>query len=190
MFFIRPKTFILDLDTLSDPRVVEFLRLGLVYGKVLVPKPPEAEMPNNLTVQRAKENLQRLKELRGLEVRLCPEIKTAEDLIQIARRHRATIITTQNTLKSAADGITVVTTTDIFDLLRPNYLPGMVFKVKIAKQGKEKGEGIGYLDGGIKVVVEDAGSAVGQEIEVVVQGCIGTDVGQVVFARLRFSEVR
>lgn len=190
MFFIRPKTFILDLDTLSDPRVVEFLRLGLVYGKVLVPEPSCAGVPNEITVQRAKENLKRLKELKGLEVRLCPDIKTAEDLLQIARRQRATIITTHNALKSAANGVTVVTTTDIFNLLRPDYLPGMVLKVKITKQGKEKGEGIGYLEGGIKVVVEDAGSAVGQEMEVVVQGCISTDVGQVVFARPRFTEVR
>ncbi len=190
MLFVRPKTFILDLDTLSDPRVVDFLRLGLIYGKIIVPQPLEEASSENLVVQRAKENLERLKEIPGLRLQPCPNLKTTEDLVRLARRHRATIITTRQSLKSAADGITVVTTTEIFTLFRPNYLPGMVLKVKITKQGKERGEGIGYLEGGVKVVVEGGGFTVGEEIEVVVQGGITTDIGQVVFARPRFSEVR
>ncbi len=190
MFFWHPKTFIMDLDTLADPRVIQFLQLGIVTGRIIVPLPPATDAPPGYVAQRAKENIQRLQQIKGIKVKTCPAINTVNDLLKVARKHRAMVITIKPEIKAAANGLPVVTTLDIFDLLRPGYLPGTVLKVKIAKKGKEKNEGIAYLEGGIKVVVENAGNELGKEIEVVVQGSIDTDIGQVLFARPRFIELR
>ncbi|MEO0068076.1 MAG: TRAM domain-containing protein [candidate division WOR-3 bacterium] len=187
MLFPRQKTFILDIDTLADPRVVQFLSLGLVNGRLILPQPTHAEL--DYVVQRAKENLNRVKQIPGLKVKLCPEIKTVEDMLRLAKKYRATIITIRPEVKAAADGLPVITTREICELFRPSYLPGTVIRVKVSKRGKERNEGIGYLEGGIKVVVENGGNAVGQEVEVVIQGGIDTEVGQVLFAKLRFEEV-
>jgi uncharacterized protein YacL len=187
MLFIGQKTFVLDLDTVSDPRVVQFLSLGLVSGKLLLPQLPETE--SGYVAQRAKENIARIKQIRGLKVKLCPGCRTTEDLIQTAKKNRATIITIHPEIKAIANGLPVITTGEIFEMFRPGYLPGTVIRVKVSKRGKEKNEGIGYLDGGIKVVVENAGNAVGEELEVVIQGGIDTDVGQVLFAKPKFVKV-
>ncbi len=187
MLFFHQKTFVVDLDTLADPRVVQFLALGLVSGRLLLPRPPDSE--GSYVAQRATANLARVKQIRGLKVRLCREFKTIEDLLRVAKKHRATIITIRPEIKVAANGLPVITTGEMFELLRPGYLPGTVIRVKVNKRGKERNEGIGYLEGGIKVVVENGGSAVGQELEVVIQGGIDTDVGQVLFAKPKFVEL-
>ena len=83
-----------------------------------------------------------------------------------------------------------VTTGQVYDLFKPVYLPGTELKVKVQKKGKEKSEGIGYLEGGVKVVIEDAARSVGTELDVVVKGALETGVGRVVFARPRFTDVR
>ncbi len=190
MLFLRSKTFILDLDTLADPKIVQFLGLGIVTGQLLVPEPPEPKGENDYVAQRAKENLNQLKNIKGLKVKTRRDLNSIADLLQTARQKKATIITCRPDVKSAADGITVVTTLDLFNIFRPSYLPGTVLKVKITKRGKEKNEGIGYLEGGIKVVVENCGDEVGKELEVVIKGGIDTDVGQVLFAQPRFLEVK
>lgn len=187
MLFFHQKTFVVDLDTLADPRVVQFFSLGLVSGRLLLPQPSDSE--SGYVVQRAKENIIRVKQIPGLKLKLCPDVKTIEDLLRVAKRHRATIITIRPEIKVAANGLPVITTGEIFELFRPGYLPGTVIRVKVNKRGKEKNEGIGYLEGGIKVVVENGGNAVGQELEVVIQGGIDTDVGQVLFAKPRFVEL-
>ncbi len=190
MFLLRAKTFILDLDTLADPKIVQFLSLGIVTGQLLVPKPPEPKGENDYVARRATENLERLKTIKGLKIKTREDLNSTAQLLQTARQKKATIITNRPDVKATADGITVVTTFELFNIFRPSYLPGTVLKVKITKRGKEKNEGIGYLEGGIKVVVEDCGDEVGKELEVVIKGGIDTDVGQVLFAQPRFLEVK
>jgi len=180
----------MDIDTLADPRIIQFLRLGLVSGRIIVPEPQEPSGENDHLNRRARENLRSLKEISGIKIKTIPGIKTVADLLALARKKKATIITTRHDVKSQADGLPVVTTFEIFDLFRPSYLPGTMLKVKITKRGKEKNEGIGYLEGGIKVVIENGGNELGNEIEVVIRGSIDTEVGQVLFAQPRFQEVK
>lgn len=196
MFFVRPKTFVLDRDTLADPKIVQFFTLGIVTGQILVPEiapQPQGRRAgrtpgeeNDLVALRARENLERLKKVKGLKIKTCPGIKNITDLIQTARAKKATILTIRPDVKSAANGVTVISAAELFSLFRPSYLPGTVLRIKITKKGKERNEGIGYLEGGVKVVVENCGQDIGKEIEVVVKGALDTDVGQVIFAQPRF----
>ena len=192
MLFGAKKTYVMDLDTMSDPRMVEFLAFGLVLGQFLLPEPPPAAKPEDgdHRGRRAWETIDRLKGMKGITVKLDKKLTTRDGLLAALRKNKATLITTSADLKAAAAPNPAVLTLDIYHLFKPTYLPGTELKVRIAKKGKEADEGIGYLEGGIKVVVTGASNAVGTEIEVVIQGGLDTVVGRVVFARPKFAEVR
>jgi uncharacterized protein YacL len=189
MLFPPKKTFIVDYESLADPRVTEFLAFGLVTGRLLLPDvAPRGE--NDHANRRAREAIDRLKNVKGLAVKLDRTLATRDAVIAALKKQKAMLITTSADLKTAAGPGNAVTVTDIYNLFKPQYLPGTELKLRVAKRGKEKTEGIGYLEGGIKVVVENGAAAVGSDMEVVIQGALDTDVGRVVFAKPRYTELR
>lgn len=192
MLFGNKKTYVIDYDTITDPRIAEFVAFGLIQGRLLLPEPPHPSDKggNDHAKRRAWETIERLKTIPGVTVKLDKELLKKDALLAAVRKHKATLITGDPELKAAAGAATAITTGEIYNLFRPTYLPGTEMKVRIAKKGKESDEGIGYLEGGIKVVVTGGANAVGTEIEVVIQGGLDTDVGRVVFAKPRFAEVR
>ena len=192
MLFGNKKTYVIDYDTLTDPRIAEFVSFGLIQGRLLLPEPPHPSDKggNDHAKRRAWENIERLKTVSGVTVKLDKTLMEKDALLAAVRKHKATLITGDPELKVAAGAATAITTGEIYNLFRPTYLPGTNLKVRIAKKAKESDEGIGYLEGGIKVVVTGGSNAVGTEIEVVIQGGLDTDVGRVVFAKPRFAEVR
>jgi len=192
MLFGSKKSYMIDFETMTDPRIAEFLSFGLITGRFLLPEPPPLTSQENgdHRNRRAWETVERLKRIRGITVKLDRELMKREQFLATLRRTKATLITMRPELKAASAPAQAITTLEIYNLFRPTYLPGTELKVRIAKKGKEKNEGIGYLEGGIKVVVDNAAGAVGSEVEVVITGALDTDVGRVVFAKSRFAEVR
>jgi uncharacterized protein YacL len=192
MLFGTKKTYVIDYDTLTDPRIAQFLALGLLQGKLLLPEPPEATDKNQSdhALKRAWQSIEALRALKGVTVKLDKALMKRDQLLAALKKDKAMLITGNQELKTAASPAPAISTVEIYNLFRPAYLPGTELKVRIAKKGKEQDEGIGYLEGGIKVVVAGAGNAVGNELEVVIQGGLDTDVGRVVFAKPRFAEVR
>jgi len=192
MIFGNKKTYVIDYETLTDPRIAEFVAFGLMQGKLLLPEPehPTDKGGNDHAKRRAWETIERLKSVSGVTVKLDKSLLKKEALLAAVKKHKATLVTGDPELKAAVGAANAITTAEIYNLFRPTYLPGTELRVKIAKKGKEADEGIGYLEGGIKVVVTGGSSAVGQEIDVVIQGGLDTDVGRVVFAKPRFAEVK
>jgi uncharacterized protein YacL len=191
MLFRRVRKFMMDLDTVADPRIAEFLELGLVSGTFILPQPPQPQTEeNDHRARRAWETIERLRKVDGIKVKLDPGLTRGAALVEAARKSKAVVITSSADLKKQCDGVPAVTTGQVYDLFKPVYLPGTELKVKVQKKGKEKSEGIGYLEGGVKVVIEDAARSVGTELDVVVKGALETGVGRVVFARPRFTDVR
>jgi uncharacterized protein YacL len=188
MLFGPKQAFIIDYDTLADPRIAAFLSLGLVTGRFLVPDVPATKADNDHLHRRAREAIDKLRQVKGITLKLDRTLRDRDKLLAAAQKNKAVLITTDPELKAALRG-SAVSASDIYNLFKPQYLPGTELKVRIAKKGKEKNEGIGYLEGGIKVVVEDAAAAVGSDLEVVIQGALDTDVGRVVFAKPRFTEL-
>lgn len=192
MLFSKPRNFIIDLETVADPRVVRFLEYGLVTGRFIVPEPPApsgSEESDHLAA-RARENIERLRKVKGVTVRLEPALGDRDRLAAALRKHKATLLTANPGYRGAFDGVPVVTTADIYELFKPVHLTGNRLVVRVTKRGKEKDEGIGFVEGGVKVVVEGGADFLGQEIEVLVQGALDTDAGRIVFARPRFTEVK
>ncbi len=192
MLFRTKRTYLMDIDTISDPRIADFISLGLVTGQLLLPEPPRVKAgdENDHRSRRAWETIDRLKTIKGITVKLDRNLATREGLLTALRRNKALLITSSPDLKAAAASLPAVLTLDIYHLFKPTYLPGTELKLRITKKGKEKNEGIGYLEGGVKVVVEHAAGFLGTEIEVVITGALDTDLGRVVFARPKFAEVR
>jgi uncharacterized protein YacL len=192
MLFSRPRNFFIDLETVADPRVVRFLEFGLVTGRFTVPEPParpDSEEAGHLA-ERAREGIERLRKVKGISVRLEPDLADRDHLLAALRRRKATLLTANPGYRAAFEGVPVVTTTDIYELFKPVHLTGNQVLVRLSKRGKEKDEGIGFLEGGVKVVVEGGAEFLGQEIEVVIQGGLETDGGRIIFARPRFTEVK
>jgi uncharacterized protein YacL len=108
-------------------------------------------------------------------------------LIAVAKELRAVLITTDYGLNRVAsiEGVRVLNLNDLANALKPDFLPGEVFKLKLIKEGKEKGQGVGYLDDGTMVVVEEGKKLIGKEVEVEVTGLLQTSAGKIVFSRVQ-----
>lgn len=204
MFFKRKvKTYILDEQTLSDGRVIPLIEKQLFRGKfVLVPQPVYEVVPPNMSndetyTKRINENIERIKKIAQITI-VNKQMNKAE-FVKLAKKYNATIITPNNETKSALmvdtpeatmKTIKIIALSELYDVLKPDYLPGSEFKVTVTKKGKEYDEGIGYLDGGIKVVVTGGAKAIGRELEVVVLGSIETNVGKLIFTKPKYVEVK
>jgi uncharacterized protein YacL len=184
----RSRTYVLDFATLADGRIAGLAKAGLLAGKVIVPDIAHYREANAPLIERAKTTLEQLAKDRGLKVQVARSALEPEDLVKVAQRSKARIITVNRQLKR--DDVPVTVLDELYEMLKPVYLPGTELLIKIVKRGKEPGEGIGYVEGGIKVVVENGAGLVGKEGDVVIQGALETAVGRVVFAKPKYTEVR
>jgi len=197
VLFRRDRVFILDFPTLADGRIGEFLQFGLIYGKFLLADPASfASKPQNEKnetvhlVRRAEDCVARLKKLRGIKVTLLKTLNDPKNINGLARRHRATVLTVDPDMKQTLSGISVIQLDELYEALKPAYLPGSEIIVKVMKKGKEANEGIGYLEGGVKVVIDGAARYVGKDVTAVVIGSLDTSVGRIIFAQPKYIEVK
>lgn len=72
---------------------------------------------------------------------------------------------------------------DLAQALRPTYLPGDSLNLKVLKEGKEQTQGIGYLEDGTMVVIEDGRTFVGKQLRVIVTSALQTSAGRMIFAK-------
>ncbi|OYD17037.1 hypothetical protein CH330_01085 [candidate division WOR-3 bacterium JGI_Cruoil_03_51_56] len=192
MFLRKTKTFVMDFETVADPRIAQFLEMGLISGKFFVPEPPtpvSSSAQADHRTRRAWETIERLRHIKGITVKLNRNLLQRDALIAALRKYKATLITVNPDLKAACNGLAAITISEIYNLFKPLFLPGTQLRVRVSKRGKEKNEGIGYLEGGVKVVIENGAAAQGRDLEVIVQGTLETNVGRVVFAKPKFTEI-
>ena len=115
-----------------------------------------------------------------------PEIREVDlKLIELARRMTGKIVTNDFNLNKVAQlrGVQVLNINELANSLKPVVLPGEVMRVFILKEGKESGQGVGYLDDGTMVVVDQAKTALGKTIEVTVTSVLQTTAGKMIFCR-------
>jgi uncharacterized protein YacL len=206
MFFKKKdKTYIIDEPTLSDRRCTLLIEKEIFAGRfILMPYPIYEVIPANVirdenNQKRLNENIERIKKATKGKATVYNKQANKEQVIRLARKNRATIIVSNDESKnlfaanipqSQVTGIQIINLNELYEILKPDYLPGSEFKVVISKKGKEHDEGIGYLDGGIKVVIAGGARSMGKELEVVVQGSIETNVGKLIFAKPKYEEIR
>jgi uncharacterized protein YacL len=192
---------ILDTSTIIDGRIADICETGFIEGTFVIPHFVLYEIQHIAdhqdTVKRTRgrrglDVLHRLQKQTTVKVNIVdfdfPKLKDVDTkLIALAKRMSGKIVTNDYNLNKVAElqGIEVLNINQLATALRPAMLPGEQMNVKILKEGKEHGQGIGYLDDGTMVVVDDARKLLGKSVDVVVTSMLQTTSGRMIFAKLR-----
>lgn len=191
---------ILDTSAIIDGRILELARTGWLEGPIILPKSVLEEIHQladstdpikRSKGRRALDLLNELKEVFKGDLRIHEQnyknLPTDQKLIKICQEFSGKLITTDYNLNklSGLYGIEVLNINELFLALRPSVRPGDLITVQIVKEGKEREQGVGYLDDGTMVVVENAKHLIGEELEVVVNHIIHSPTGRIVFAQLK-----
>jgi uncharacterized protein YacL len=112
-------------------------------------------------------------------------------LVELAKRLKGVIITNDFNLNKVAGlhGVKVMNLNQLSNAIKPVVLPGETMSIRVVKEGKEENQGIGYLDDGTMVVVDDAKKYLGREIEVAVTSVLQTPTGRMIFTRVKEEEI-
>lgn len=195
-----PKSFLMDSSAAIDGRILDLARSGLARGRHWVPGFVVDELqaiadsgdPNRRRRgRRGLDVLESMRDVAGVDLAVLeehvPEFSEVDaKLIAIAERSEATLVTTDHNLAAAAGvrGVTVLNPHSIAESLRPQAGAGDQIEVTIEKVGSEPGQGVGYLDDGTMVVIEQAGGAVGTTVTVQVSNAVRTQMGRMLFGRM------
>lgn len=189
---------VLDTSALIDGRILQVVEAGFLGGTLLIHTGVLRELQS---ISDSSEPGRRARGQRGLDVlrglRRVPsvDIIVVEDgdvadvdgaLVRLARERGAALVTGDANLARVAAVVDVPTRSIsvLSEALRPPYLPGEEFKIRLTREGREHGQGVGFLDDGTMVVVEDGGERLGSEVRVTVTNVLQTSSGRMVFARL------
>ncbi|WP_309571495.1 PIN/TRAM domain-containing protein [Deinococcus sp.] len=199
----KPGSKLLDSSVIIDGRIVDLTRAGLLDGELVVPAFILRELqalsdsadPQKRT--RGKRGLGILEELRDLNhLRVEdwdePTLPGADDkLIRLARDTGARILTNDSNLGKIArlHDVQTINIHEIAVALRPQVQAGDPLTITITKSGQQAGQGVGYLDDGTMVVVEEAFKHRGKAVRVQVVNNVQTSVGRMIFAKLDREEV-
>jgi len=190
---------ILDTSVIIDGRIRGLLDSGLLEGQVIVAQcvidelQALADSANGDKRAKGRRGLKLLTELRETYGRRIVvnstryEGKGVDDNLQkLAADTGGTLLTADYNLAQVAQlqELKVMNLSELVIALRPEVQPGDELQLKIARDGKEADQGVGYLDDGTMVVVEGARGRIGQRLPVIITGALQNPTGRIVFARL------
>ena len=195
---VREK-IVLDTSVIIDGRVLDISKTGFLFGTLIVPRFVLAELQHiadsgdTLRRNRGKRGLDILEELRHEDkVKMVvvdddfDGVREVDDkLVLLARQEEAMLMTTDHRLNRVADlqGVRVLNINELTNAVKANYLPGETITIQIVQEGREQNQGVGYLDDGTMVVVEDGRRYLDRTIDVSITRMIQTNAGKMYFAR-------
>lgn len=193
------KTKVVDTSCIIDGRIEGLMQTGFLEGQMLVPQfvlqelQQVADASNDQKRTRGRRGLDVLNRIRedypnrvvisGADYEDIPTVDAK--LVKLAQELNAMLLTNDYNLNKVASfqEVEVLNINDLVQAIRPNFLPGDDIELKILKEGKEPQQGVGYLNDGTMVVVEEGKEYIGDEIDVVVTGSLQTSAGRMIFAR-------
>lgn len=190
---------LLDTSAIIDGRLSDIFQTNFLKGPVLVPRfvlrelqviADDADPDRRRRGRRGLDVLSRLSDLPGLQLEVLdvdPGEKQVDDkLVSLALSLPADLMTTDHNLEQVArvQGVRVLNPNGLAVAVRRAFMPGDRFSVTVTGEGREEGQGVGYLDDGTMVVIEEAAKLKGGEAAVVVSSSLQTNVGRMIFARL------
>jgi uncharacterized protein YacL len=197
---------LLDTSVIIDGRIADLIEAKFIEGLVIVPRfvlhelhqiSDSADPIKRARGRRGLEMLNRLQHSAKIEVRIhdgdFPGEKDVDaKLVHLALNLKARLITNDFNLAQVAElqGVSCLNLHEIGRLMKAALLPGEILELKIVREGRDKGQGIGYLPDGTMVIVNNAQAHVGQQINVHVQSTIQTGAGGIVFAEARVESLK
>ena len=196
-----PTRVIIDTSAIIDGRISDIARTGFILGTLIVPRfvldelQRIADSPDALRRNRGRRGLEMLSALQKdatspveISEATYPEVAEVDaKLMAYARDHGAAILTNDYNLNRVADlqGIRVLNINELANAVKSVVHPGEEMSVRIIQEGKEPGQGVGYLDDGTMIVVEGGMRFIDQEVPINVTRVLQTVAGRMIFAQPR-----
>jgi uncharacterized protein YacL len=190
---------ILDTSVIIDGRIADLCDTSFIEGTLIVPQfvlkelQLVADSADGLKRQRGRRGLDILNHLqksKGVSVMITeidfPDIRDVDSkLIELAKRMDGKLVTNDLNLEKVArlHGLSILNVNELANALKPIVLPGEQMRVFLIKEGKEKDQGVAYLDDGTMVVVDNSRRWIGQNIDITVTSVLQTTVGKMIFGR-------
>jgi uncharacterized protein YacL len=194
------RTILLDTSVIIDGRIADIAHTGFLVGSLLIPRfvlnelQYIADSPDNLRRQRGRRGMEVLSRLQKdtiIPVRISDiDVEGVRDvdekLVILARQLRCPILTNDYNLNRIAElqGISILNVNELANAVKMILLPGETLMVDIIQEGREAGQGVGYLDDGTMVVVEDGREYINRTVTVTVTKVLQTAAGRMIFARI------
>jgi uncharacterized protein YacL len=197
--WVNSRNILLDTSVIIDGRIADIARTGFLPGTLLIPRFVLAELqyiadsPDNLRRQRGRRGMEVLSNLQkeaGISVRISDidvegTREVDDKLVILARQMRCSILTNDYNLNRVAElqGVTILNVNELANAVKSILLPGEVLKVRVIQEGKEDNQGVGYMDDGTMVVIENGRRSINRELQVIVTKVLQTAAGRMIFAR-------
>lgn len=197
------KPLVLDTSVIIDGRIADICDTGIIDTKLVVPRfvlqelQSVADSSDKIKRNRGRRGLDMLKRMQAnakvdLQMHeanvaeLRDVVKVDERLVVLAKVLGARVVTNDFNLNKIAQlqGVEVINLNELANALKLVALPGEHLQVKIVKQGDQIGQGVGYLDDGTMVVVEQGRQAIGQEVPITVTSVLQTPAGRMIFGKM------
>jgi len=193
------RTILLDTSVIIDGRVADIAKTGFLPGTLLIPRfvlnelQYIADSSDSLRRQRGRRGMEVLAELQkgsSVAVRISDidvdGVREVDDkLVILARQMKCPILTNDYNLNRIAElqGVTILNINELANSVKSVVLPGEVLLLSVIQEGKESGQGVGYMEDGTMVVVENGNKFLHQEIHVSVTKVLQTAAGRMIFAK-------
>jgi len=198
------RPLILDSSALIDGRIADMVTTHIVDSEFVVPQfilqevQDIADSHDKLRRGRGRRGLDVLKKLQQdpkVEIRVHEAASNSDKtvdqrLVELSRELNGRLVTNDVNLNKLASvqGVDVVNLNEVANALKPRFIPGEHVRIKIIKEGEGLGQGVGYLDDGTMVVVEQGSRELGREVDTVVTSVLQNSAGRMIFSRLSDSQ--
>jgi uncharacterized protein YacL len=195
----QPK--VIDTSVIIDGRIADVCDSGFLEGTFIIPHfilqelqyiADSADSLKRARGRRGLDVLHRIQKMSNVTVKIVdedfPNIKEVDaKLVALAKMHGGKIVTNDFNLNKVAQlqGVSVLNLNELANALKPVVLPGESMNIFIVKEGKEFNQGVGYLDDGTMVVVDNARRLINHRVDVVVTSVLQTTAGRMIFAKLK-----
>ena len=194
------RTILLDTSVIIDGRVADIAKTGFLPGTLLIPRfvlnelQYIADSPDGVRRQRGRRGMEVLAELQKLPnvlVRISDinveGVREVDDkLVVLGKQLKSPVLTNDYNLNRVAElqGVTVLNINELANAVKSVVLPGEALRINIMQEGKEHGQGVGYMDDGTMVVVENGRDYIGEYMEVNITKVLQTAAGRMIFGRV------
>jgi len=196
----REEAAIVDTSSIIDGRILDIVKTGFIEAKFLVPRfvlnelQALADSTDHMKRQKGKRGIEILHSLKkepNIEVEISDQnvdsVKSVDEkIIKLAQTTDAEVLTTDYNLNRIAQlqGVKVLNINDLANALKPTFISGQRFSLKLIKEGKEHNQAVGYLEDGTMVVVENSRRLVGKIVNIEVTSILQSSSGRIVFTKL------
>jgi uncharacterized protein YacL len=194
---------VVDTSAIIDGRIKDIVESGFIYGTLVVPKFVLEELQH---IADSSDTLRRNRGRRGLDILAqmqkesptpieivdepLPDITEVDaKLVALARARSKAILTNDYNLNRVAElqGVRVLNVNSLANAVKPAVLPGEELRVRVIQEGKEAGQGVGFLDDGTMIVVEGGVRYIDKDLDVAVTRVLQTVAGRMIFAQPRLD---